>query len=182
MKKPSKVVMLPTEKASKILTEDKILKFNPTGIEVGGNVEYQHLYFLSNDEIKEEDWFIQADGGDSKPILRKLVTEEEYHKTRYNNHYYPYYTGSKSFPSKSWGCKKIIASTDESLGLPRPSNEFIKKYCKLGSIDEVLVEYECDHSQMPNKIIDILKVAPDNTITIYSVNNGYRNIHRRELS
>ncbi|MEX0595972.1 MAG: hypothetical protein WD512_05670, partial [Candidatus Paceibacterota bacterium] len=53
-------------------------------------------------------------------------------------------------------CKKVIATTDESLkiphenhpdvlpawSLPKPSQAFIKKYCEVGGIDLVLVEYE----------------------------------------
>jgi hypothetical protein len=35
----------------------------------------------------------------------------------------------------------VIGTTDESLGLPKPSQAFIEKYCKVGGIDEVLIEY-----------------------------------------
>lgn len=37
--------------------------------------------------------------------------------------------------------RKIIASTDSTLGLPKPSKAFIEKYCKVGGIDEIDVEY-----------------------------------------
>src|SRR5690606_21909626 len=61
--------------------------------------------------------------------------------------------------------------------LPRPSNDFIKKYCELGGIDEVLVEYELLNLNSYNsETIGYdsfptykLKVAPDNTITIKPV-------------
>lgn len=80
-------------------------------------------------------------------------------------------------------CKKIIASTDESLGinpeklndfiyLPRLSNEFLQAYCKAnGKLDEVLVELNHPHDECKinweNSTMQLtVKVAPDNTITI----------------
>lgn len=36
---------------------------------------------------------------------------------------------------------RIVASTDKSLGLPGLSQGFIKKYCELGGINEVMVEF-----------------------------------------
>lgn len=100
-------------------------------------------------------------------------------------------------------CKKIIATDDESINchcwncnhkkevstglcsncgkfgdtklfLPKPSNEFLKKYCELGGINKVLVEYEAEgwlSPMQPFKLRDNesklkLKVSSDNTIII----------------
>lgn len=164
MKKRVEIVMLPTEKAQ-IYKENEKLYFNPTTMHIPVKPEPQHLYFISDDEIKDRDWCYDNFLG--------LVFQFEIGEA------------NSDFIKKH--IKKIIATTDEELnkdliydgeyfdsefkkGLPRPSKEFLKKYCELGGIDKVLVEYDCDHSQMPNKVIDILKVAPDNTITIYPIN------------
>lgn len=189
MKKLSKVVMLPTEKASDIIQcHDNRLWYNDTRY----LKSYQHLYFLSDEEIEEGDWILDSYGGiNSIYQFRKCDFDSTHFKGGY--------------------CKKIIATTDESLrsptfhnyihypsgkyhddepkemssisirSLPRPSNEFIKKYCELGGINEVLVEYESELVQTwPSsgrdaggnekyETIHTLKVAPDNTITIYPI-------------
>lgn len=69
------------------------------------------------------------------------------------------------------GDKKIIASTD-SLGLPKPTDEFVKKYCELGGIDRVMVEFE-EHGYMVHINNDgtespwlILNVTGENKICI----------------
>lgn len=170
MKKKVSVVMLPTEKASQIYKHSILstgceslgwfseFKITDNTTKIGDFIHYintyQHLYFLSDDEIKEKDWIFANQG------VHKVIDLKK------DN--YPYGTnnknGDKIYHHKNW--KKIIATTNEELNLPRPSNEFLKKYCELGGINKVLVEYDCDHSQMPNKVIDVLKVAPDNTINI----------------
>ena len=171
MKKEIKVVMLPTEKAA-----SDISKGNKTGIlnyhkffrgtdGIYTNHTYQHLYFLSDEEIKEGDWKYQK-------ALKKVVQHD-------GNYYNPQVE------------KKIIATTNEDLlietwyesidlgmqpkynSLPRPSNEFLEKYCELGGIDKVLVEYiqygviSKDECVIPTKTE--LKVAPDNTISIFPI-------------
>lgn len=107
----------------------------------------QHLYILSDDEIKEGDWYLLDDNTINKASANLNMDW-------YKNHE-----------------KKIIASTDSSLELPRPSNEFKKKYCEKGDINEVLVEY-MDY-KLNNEIQEVLKVAPDNTITIYPIEETF---------
>ncbi len=80
--------------------------------------------------------------------------------------------------------KKIVATTDilsftnkkHELGivtdyLPQIPVSFIEAYVKAynnGSpITEVSLEYDCDHTQMPNKVIDIIKTRADNTVIIH---------------
>lgn len=166
-----KVVMLPTEKASKIWKDKE-----------EGEIQYgdchpdnpdwvaQHLYFLSNEEIKEGDWYLNND------VLFRADNVFD----NGNN------------PNQNKYNKKIIATTDESLkipydgttpiskdwsgkSLPRPSNEFLKKYCELGGIDEVIVEYEeYDWNEYTDTYWNSkLKVAPDNTITIKSIKDSW---------
>lgn len=112
-----KVVMLPTEKASPlVLNSDGFLEYDWVLATYGG-VTQQFLYILSDEEITEK---FEGFCIDDKGFIRHGMSD--------------LYTLSLS--------KKIIASTDESLGLPRPSDSFIKKYCEKGGIDEVMVEYE----------------------------------------
>jgi hypothetical protein len=189
--KRTKVVMLPTNKGINLPVLQyfsdgtKHLDFYNTEVvrerPKQGFTEYQagcivpqHLYIISDHEIKEGDWYIYAN---------------EVFKS----------TGNSLLSSSQ--CKKIIATTDKSLRiqnimmsmsslyLPQPSQAFIKKYCKSGGIDEVLVEYEClqsagmkivDFSKTPPiDIIDYpceciewkLKVDSHNTITIHPIKN-----------
>lgn len=115
-----------------------------------------HLYFLSDEKIKEGDWYLNND------ILFRADDVFD----NGNN------------PNQNKDNKKIIATTDSYLNeqdrfngkswenlLPRPSNEFLKKYCELGGIDEVMVEYE-GIEWLDRPLEYFLKVAPDNTITI----------------
>lgn len=111
---------------------------------------YQHLYIVSSEKIKEG-WIIGLDD-----------------KIHYVNE-------AGTYP------KVIIASTDSSIIyikgtkigeqdlLPRPSDDFIKKYCELnGDIKDVLVEYEelCSNIMMNMSRISGVKVASNNTISI----------------
>jgi hypothetical protein len=133
MLKKHPVVMLPVnEKASIILSEtDKKLKLNGRDSFFAGH--YQHLYFLSDEEIKEGDWFYDSCFGVNNGIYKHL----------------------KGFINKT--SKKIIATTDNLLVpsiveprlgmyLPQPSESFIEKYIekynKGEQIKEVMVEYE----------------------------------------
>jgi len=141
----------------------------------------QHLYFLSDEEIKEGDWVYDIDGD----IGQAIGTDKE-----------------------EWsGNKKIIATTDSSLTyhnpsekksfvldyLPQPSPSFIEKYIekynKGEQITEVMVEYESQwkrddgklstikesgNNSIPGKFYDIPKVNPkDNTITIKPIKDSY---------
>lgn len=190
MFKKCKVVMLPTEKATSIIKnlKDNSLSFGkilgPQFIRYGE--EGQHLYALSDDKIEENDWVIP---NDLEFAFR------------------PWQFKQAPCPLPFWGCrdncKKIIATTDtlesEELGLifriPRMSGSFIKKYCELGGINEVMVEYEDKGYQKrtnPEEIKPLkhqytwieniqLKVAPDNTITIKRVKDSWNREEVNEL-
>lgn len=139
----------------------------------GGEFDWQpcELYFLSDEQIQEGDWFSYNEDVDMIDQYFKKNTVISKH------------------------CKKIIATTDESLiiehhfidsfgkkrfrgiNLPKPSNEFLKKYCELGGIDECWVGYEdkgewIDNSDYGTELVWNqklqLKVDTDNTITVKS--------------
>ena len=100
----------------------------------------QHLYFLSNEKIKEGDWYLN--------IVSNEIVNVDFNIDYEQNH-----------------CKKIIATTDTSLlkdyseqtlngvaCLPQPSKSFIQAYIKAynegNPITKVLVEVEksiCDN-------------------------------------
>ena len=148
MKKKCKVVMLPTEKASKLIKYiDGVseLQFREATIgwthSHGLHIEPQHLYLISDDEsIKEDDWiYIIKTVLNSKKVDRYLEGMFERTGLKKGIHYF-----------------KVIASTDPELGyykqtetqiakymtmLPRIPESFIKAYVKANGIDEVMVEY-----------------------------------------
>ena len=165
MLKRCKVVMLPTNEKTKYLmvysdvekTKGKLIL---NGLKNDEYKEYQNFYIISDDEIKEGDWFIN----DLNQIKKCTSRDTEGHID---------FEGG--FNTKPSSCKKIIATTDTSLGnyiwnqtnkkakpynvqqniettkkvfipLPQPSQQFIQKfveeYNKGNIITDVLVEYE----------------------------------------
>ena len=163
MKKLAQVVMLPTnEKASLKLGQNRLLVNNTFGYD--SHFTNQNLCILSDEEIKEGDWFYDLD---TKYIKIKQSWE--------NSHL-------------EFNGKKIIATTDRSLGLvvdqngcsmpayskflPQPSQSFIDKfveeYNKGNVITEVMVEYESIGAYAnPKYDSDYqLKMNSDNTINI----------------
>ncbi len=121
----AEVVMLATEKASIILSESNILVWDKSTECLGGYKKDcvftpQHLYFLSNEKIKEGDWCYNK--------ITKQITQA---KTSFYGNF-------------NW--VKIIATTDISLGLPQPSKSFIQAFIRAYNegkpITKVLVEME----------------------------------------
>ena len=147
--KRTKVVMLPTDDMSNITVmypnrAGSYLQFGTRKYYAPEHVKSQHLYFITDEEIKEGDWV-------------------------FSNR-----TGSVGLCKHNWqggynGSYKIIASTDPKLiiektqrsmlnnlitnrvKLPQPSKAFIEKYCKVGGIDEVMVEYWIDNDHIRRK-------------------------------
>ena len=179
--KRAKVVMLPTNKPSKLgnlatYQGHSLAKVIKEGVKpINTIVQFWNLYIISNDKIKKGDYYII----DDIPELLK------------NN-------GLKFIDDY---CKKVIATTDTSLYthqketvslpervfyLPQPSQQFIQKYIeeynKGNVITDVLVEYESDYNSCfcnrtlcnGNNCPKILKVnTKDNTITIKKLKEVY---------
>lgn len=150
MKKLVNVVMLPTEKASDIwLMHNKSqgLMILKTATNLDG--KEQHLYIISNEEIKESDWVYYNYNGNLELVFQ--ANKHNLYKIEENIEFY----------------NKIIATTDKSLKveLPQISESFVKAYVEaLGNIKEVLVEYEA-HWGIPSQWK--VKLRPDNTIIIH---------------
>ena len=129
MKKKHNVVMLPTNEASG-------LQLSPNGLRFTSNNSWQsqHLYFTSDEDIKDGDWLIA------------------------NNQVRQILNGSFDKVSENGDdvCKKIIATTDLSLHesteargkefhipLSEIPQSFIQEYVKAeGKIDEVMLEWD----------------------------------------
>lgn len=166
--------MLPTnEKADIVLKKNNELLILPTG-HIGTNpsklTQPQHLYILSDEEIKEGDWFVGFADGSIKPFVKQADEST----VEINN----WQLNKKGHSSN----KKIIATTNKSIILPErfPSftylpqipqsfiEHFVKEYNKGNVITEVMVEYESIGAYAnPKYDSDYqLKINPDNTINI----------------
>jgi len=157
--KKVQLVMLPTnEKAKDHLiykNQDGTIGLSQTRKYYLDSQKIQHLYFLSDEEIKEGDWFVLKI--DTQLTIYQCDKIESFG-----------YIKPKSKLKDAWGkevCHKIIATTDSSLkviipcpdnkegcevlhtkSLPQPSQSFlevfVREYNKGHQIKEVLVEYE----------------------------------------
>jgi hypothetical protein len=184
--------------------------------------EYQHLYIISDDKIEAGDWVIYKDNF----LDGNVKTQEDFNAAKWNikqciSKEEAAYTERAQFGRNNdngiCGCYKVIATTDPELrsdgliedpnnpkdnllirkGLPQPSQAFIEKYCKVGGIDEVDVEYEyyyegskariiiqngndpiieCDDEEFQVKLKNLeyrLKISSDNTINIHPIKDTY---------
>tara|TARA_R100000951_G_scaffold114060_1_gene117471 strand:+ start:1128 stop:1967 length:840 start_codon:yes stop_codon:yes gene_type:complete len=137
--KRCKVVILPTNNEAKLNKNGDLVKYNNLilgGLSGGKKDELrivnntlntthwksQHLYILSDEEIQVGDWYYR----DGESFVSKCdpVDDEDLKYIQTHSVF-----------------KKIIASTDPKLDLPKPSKAFIQKYVELGDIDEVMVEH-----------------------------------------
>ena len=206
MFKKTQVIILPTnQKTSLLLTERNELHYSTNPVKdfsiINDYDRFQYLYFLSDEEIDDDNW---------------ILIDERNNKTQNNNN--PIWklgqvnniTNNCIFVkgrpyevlNPNW-CKKIIATTDESLKLnipilgkgdisdfahylflPKPSQDFIKQYVESYNegniITNVLVEYELSDSAkdfIENQFgANIQKLKVDkryNTITIKLIKNNY---------
>jgi len=174
MYKKCKVVILPTDKKARLMIDKhRELQSTPhycrTKIFHAQMKTPQHLYILSDDEIKEGDWYIVLPEDSVRQCSMKFDTHRDF--------------------------KKIIASTDFSLtskgvypynpnvdyNIPSIPKSFIDKYVseynKGNKIEEVMVEYEgYDNLNSMNdfSILGIqLKLNSDNTISIKSIKDSW---------
>lgn len=201
--KRAKVIMLPTKYIKKPYREngfasigDNDKLFTKTQLKENWQFKYnpQHLYVISDDEIKVGDWFLTDDRNsksenNGNPIWKLLKCDSITNKWIESN-------SEKGIGYNPDWSKKIIATTDDlwvkepilnQLGhfnnypLPQPSQQFIQKYIeeynKGNVITDVLVEYETTQynssgvpvtwsSENNLEINTVLKVDKNNTITI----------------
>ena len=109
--------------------------------------EPQHLYLISDREIKMDDWYM-----DDTNAVRKCIVDD------------------KGYWSKRTHYKKIEATTDSSLSLPIIQQSFIEKYVSAqGEIDAVNIEMEFGYPDTPYTGSYIPKLREDGTVVIETV-------------
>lgn len=149
MLKEIEIVMLPTEKATGIWLKEDTNKLSIGSCNVRQPYKPfipQHLYFLSNEEIKEEDWCFRVNPDNSLANSIPFRANSSVVNTQ-----------------KHLGYKKIIATTDNSLILPAlniivfksPTNlptcsqsfigKYIERYNEDNPITKCIVEYEVNN-------------------------------------
>ncbi len=152
--KRAQVIMLPTENkingsiVKDIKEESKILHIKQKDYCEHEDFVAQHLYIISDDEIKEGDWCMSIDKNSKLHKPFQCISKQAFINPEFLN----------SIDAKD--IKKIIATTDRSLkintkwkvsgvfddGLPQPSQQFIEKYIESYNkgevITDVLVKYE----------------------------------------
>lgn len=177
MKKTHKVVILPTTEASSLYKAGNKLYYDAKSTfpaSLNGAPVNQHLYIVSDEEIKEKDWFLNT-------------YDEE--KAVYKSDKYSEDILSSNYKGKNY---KVIATTDKSLttrversldaidpsqlirsGIELIPQSFVKAYAEQGDIDEVQLEYyDKDHNFQDKGIYDTffknkLKLRDDNTVIIH---------------
>lgn len=169
MNKKCKVVMLHTNEISNIFVcaDSKNIYYKSIA---NRRSIYNHLYILSNEEIKEGDYFLV----NGNQILKKVKFNES---VKHED----YLEAENGLPYLLKYCEKIIASTNKLLELPELEDNFIKEYCEKNGVEYVMVEYEIYDD--PNFILDLnremrltpnilfkLKISPENKITITNDN------------
>ncbi len=167
MLKKCQVILLPHKDGVLYFSQDKTHLTTIPGVTVGANFA-QHIYILSDEEIKEGDYrYSSIQNNIAKANSTDISTG--------------YYTNNTAY-------KKTIATTDSSLNptgnagiiahafkeeIPQPSPQFlevfVREYNKGNTITSVMVEYE-DYNGTTSISSDWngrLKVnSKDNTITI----------------
>lgn len=167
MEKKCKVVLLPTENKTRIhkAKDNRIIcslgNYSKDNFDFDSN---QHLYILSDDEIKEEDWFYRKEIGFKEISLYKAGIQLK-------------------------NCKKVIATTNPNLikeGVASIDDKFVKEYCN-NPVEEVLVEYEL-YNTKPNalpiygKFDYKLKLSSNGSIIIKPVEETWDDIEEEFLN
>lgn len=192
--KKCKVLLLPTNEKASSLSVLNSGKLNYGAEAMSSiNTKLQHLYFLSDEEIKEGDWVyclkegfepvlkqkVNPIGVNNDKMFKKIIATTD--KSLIINSIY----GVDSFDTSifSGSGKSEIVKLPQMFNLPQPSQSFIEKfveeYNKGNVITEVMVEYEKYIGKnyvgefTTEKDFDYkLKVnSKDNTITIVEVEN-----------
>lgn len=188
--KKLKVVMLPTNEKSKLGFIGDSALFNIDDSkpykEIDGvpKINFQHLYILSDEKIKKQEWMlhpldgkpIQWDGEGNNPITygyKKIICTTD--KSLTINSIY----GINSFDAKMFGGNSEVIKLPQIFNLLQPCQSFIEhfvsEYNKGNIITEVMVEYENKIALDGHTIIgNELKINPDNTINITPVKDSWK--------
>ena len=160
----SKIVMLPTEdkatinsiaiagiKNELIILENQNSVFNCNRDDF--NWELQHLYDTTDEKISKGDLYYSPEYG----ILEACVD-------------------TPNVDYKKEGCRKIVSSTDKSLGLPTIDVDFLRTYCKAYNEGNPIIEVNIEIVH-PNNPIKVNKITPETceVFTPEGISLGYVN-------
>ena len=159
-----KVFMLPTEKASSLVRHqqkniiDQIILYDdgPRSCKHSDGFAQQYLYFTSDREIKEGDYFIEFYENFPNRVLK--APKPLHDKTIIKDVDF-----------------KIEATTDPSLRLPLIPQLFIEVYVeKQGKIDEVMIEMSCNGLAGGNPMEHLKPTTrKDNTAIIHKLKDSW---------
>jgi len=145
----AQVVMLPQDKEG--WDEDDILSDSECHLKIATydretcleDWTPQHLYFTTDEPIKEGDWYTWKDG-----TIRKSTRDNK--------------------PRPDCNGYKVVASTDPTLGLPTIPTTWIRdEYVPSnGSIKEVRLELEFNHALKSMATESRIKLTPNNEVVI----------------
>lgn len=160
-----KVVMLPTKGDSTFgyITETKTYHRYTNEENSYNNLANnlaipQHLYFISDEEIKMGDYYF------------RLGAKEIYRGSGYTN-----------------DCRKVIASTEKLVDVPLIPQEFIENYCEVGGIDEVEIEYGLNYDEHYELIGNPIeswnenKADSNNYVSVHSIKDSWSRQEVEEL-
>jgi hypothetical protein len=142
------VVMLPTKNKSSLCLDFKKL-VQDINLSINCSQSFQHLYILSNDEIKYGDWFIELDlngkrsSYSNKPYLCDIGNTGGFILTKND--------GNFPFPEN---CRKIIATTDSSLGIENAVKIANASECEIGSSGWIKLKNNNLLPQIPQSFIE----------------------------
>lgn len=182
-----KVIMLPGRSGEKcILIRNHKLeyekRFMTQSYLESMNIKLNHLYLYSDEAFNENDWYYDAmqsivrigsnnhiAGGYKKKIIattdKSLMKKLEVPYGQIHHH------------NNNFNGIIIQKSGKTYKYLPQPSEAFIQKYCKLGGIDEVDVEYThgtWDYDEILKSVFKYkLKINSHNEIAIHSIKNSW---------
>jgi hypothetical protein len=147
MKQTHKIVMLSTiDRDSKLwYSNDGQYMYDPLGVY---DAKPQHLYILSDDEIKEGDWYAYKD----RFLDGTVKTQEDFEQANWNikqceaneTAYTQRAQQGKNAKNGICGCYKIIATTDPKL----------KVKIHLNSMDGTITETSREIPQIPQSLVE----------------------------
>lgn len=125
---------------------------------------YQHLFFTTDEEIKNGDYALYNVNNESKRPNWVLFKCERVKNFEGVGNYYDDY-------HHIW-CEKVVATTDRTLTLdavPLIKDDFVEVFCEKYGIDEVYLEYQAKFSQITLKGWSTLKTDSGNYVTTHLI-------------
>ena len=125
------IVMLPTKDGTNIFEHDKLTYHIFSGLKFL-DVEYQHLYIITDDVPKEGDWCYYPKYVDPIRLFDQSIT-------------------NTPFKVVATTARLIIGTTEDThptqdngsnIYLPQIPERLSEKYCKAGGFDEVIIEFD----------------------------------------